>query len=339
MSITINGKEKRIGLALSGGGFRAAAFHLGVFKKLHELGLLWKVDLLTCVSGGSIAGAFLALNWGKDDAISKLEHYLGSSSIAVSSVIGGILDPFSGRLDKLAKSYERDLFGKQSLDVLKDGPRIYLNSTNMSTGNMFFFAAGGGLDSEMGEHELGIEPAGGFRISRAVAASSAFPPVFPPLKIKDKDYPASKGDYVTLTDGGVYDNLGVNPLFRTKRNRIDYAIVSDGGKPFMINETPTDAGSIVLIEAIGILMEQVRGLQFKRLELSHAAGQGPKSIWFSIDSREGEVKPGDAVFASSIKTNLTKLDAAELDVLGRHAGGLLASRIELYVPELIAAGG
>ena len=86
MSITINGEEKRIGLALSGGGFRAAAFHLGVFKKLHELGLLWKIDLLTCVSGGSIAGGFLALNWGKDDAIDRLEEYLGSTSIAVSSV-------------------------------------------------------------------------------------------------------------------------------------------------------------------------------------------------------------------------------------------------------------
>jgi len=336
MSITINGEEKRLGLALSGGGFRAAAFHLGAFKKLHELDLLWKVDLLTCVSGGSIAGAFLALNWGKDDTIDKLEKYLGSASIAVSSVIGGILDPFSSRLDKLAKSYERDLFGKQPLEALKDGPRIYFNSTNMSTGNMFFFVAGGGLKTEMGEHELGVESAEGFRISRAVAASSAFPPVFPPLKIKDKDYSASKGDYVTLTDGGVYDNLGVNPLFRKKRNKIDYAIVSDGGKPFAIDESPTEAGTVVLKESIGILMEQVRGLQFKRLELSHAAGQGPKSIWFSIDSQEGEVSPGDAVFASSIKTNLKKLNKPELDVLGRHAGGLLTSRINLYAPELIA---
>ena len=335
MSITINGEEKRLGLALSGGGFRAAAFHLGVFKKLQELGLLWKIDLLTCVSGGSIAGGFLALNWGKDDAIDKLETYLGSASIAVSSVIGGILDPFSSRLDKLAKSYERDLFGKKTLDVLKDGPRIYFNSTNMSTGNMFFFVAGGGLKTEMGEHELGVVSAEGFRISRAVAASSAFPPVFPPLKIKEKDYPASKGDYVTLTDGGVYDNLGVNPLFRKKRNKIDYAIVSDGGKPFAIDESPTEAGTVVLKESIGILMEQVRGLQFKRLELSHAAGQGPKSIWFSIDSSEGEVNPGDAVFASSIKTNLKKLNPAELDVLGRHSAGLLTSRINLYVPELM----
>ena len=38
MAITIDGEEKRIGLALSGGGFRAACFHLGVMKKLDELG-------------------------------------------------------------------------------------------------------------------------------------------------------------------------------------------------------------------------------------------------------------------------------------------------------------
>src|SRR5437667_8380874 len=46
------------GLALSGGGFRAAAFHLGVLKRLRELGLLREVDLLSTVSGGSIVGAY-----------------------------------------------------------------------------------------------------------------------------------------------------------------------------------------------------------------------------------------------------------------------------------------
>lgn len=53
MTITIGGQPKRIGLALSGGGFRAAGFHLGVMRKLKELKLLDKVDLFSCVSGGS----------------------------------------------------------------------------------------------------------------------------------------------------------------------------------------------------------------------------------------------------------------------------------------------
>lgn len=160
MSINIRGEDKRIGLALSGGGFRAAAFHLGVFKKLDDLGLLSKIDLLTCVSGGSIAGGFLASKWGKAGVLEKLEKYLSTRSIAVSSVLGGVFDPFESRLDKLAKSYDSHLFKKAKLDDLKAGPRIYFNATNLSTGNMFFFVAGGNGDSELGEWELGQKPAG-----------------------------------------------------------------------------------------------------------------------------------------------------------------------------------
>src|SRR5574340_515795 len=118
MAIQINGETKRIGLALSGGGFRAAAFHLGVFRKLESLGLLWKVDFLTCVSGGSIAGAFLAANWGKADTLDRLEQYLKTKSIAVSSVLLGVLNPFTTRLEELAKSYDRDLFNGMTLGAL-----------------------------------------------------------------------------------------------------------------------------------------------------------------------------------------------------------------------------
>ena len=47
-----------LGLALSGGGFRATAFHLGVLKRLREVKLLHEVDLISTVSGGSIVGAY-----------------------------------------------------------------------------------------------------------------------------------------------------------------------------------------------------------------------------------------------------------------------------------------
>ena len=333
MAIEINGEKKKIGLALSGGGFRAAAFHLGVFRKLEEMGLLWNMDLLTCVSGGSIAGAFLTANWKQPDALDRLENYLQTKSIAISSFFSGILDPKSTRLEKLAESYDRHLFNGATLDSLKNGPRIYLNSTNLSTGNMFFFVAGANLDTEMGEWELGVKGAKNFPICKAVAASSAFPPVFPPLYVGQDVYANDMVDYVTLTDGGVYDNLGVNPLLRM-RNELDYAIVSDAGKPFAMEGEPTELGSMVLKESISILMEQVRGLQFSRLQLSHESNNGPKPIWFSIDSTEGQVQYGDAEFASAISTNLKKLNNAEIQVLARHAGGLMHSRITKYAPEL-----
>jgi NTE family protein len=53
----------RIALALSGGGFRASIFHLGVLKRLAELGWLPRVDALSTVSGGSIIGAFAVIHW------------------------------------------------------------------------------------------------------------------------------------------------------------------------------------------------------------------------------------------------------------------------------------
>jgi NTE family protein len=48
----------KIGLALSGGGSRAIAFHLGCLRALHRLGLLDRVAILSTVSGGSVIGAY-----------------------------------------------------------------------------------------------------------------------------------------------------------------------------------------------------------------------------------------------------------------------------------------
>ena len=55
---------KRIGLALSGGGYRAAAYHIGALRALHKLGVLGKVDVISSVSGGSITAASYALHEG-----------------------------------------------------------------------------------------------------------------------------------------------------------------------------------------------------------------------------------------------------------------------------------
>ncbi len=335
MTVTIDGRAKRIGLTLSGGGFRAAAFHLGVFRKLEVLGLLRDIDLLSCVSGGSIAGAVLALNWGDGDVLDRLEAYLKENSIAVSSFLEGLFHPFQTRLDRLAGEYDDELFFKRPLSDLKNGPRIYFGATNLATGNYFFFVAGGGGKEELGEHELGVHEDPNFLISHAVAASSAFPPVFPPLRLNKDEYPPGrKVGYVTLTDGGVYDNLGINPTLRD-RNKLDYVIVSDGGKPFEIDTNPTESGSLVVAHSLGIMMEQIRGLEFQRLELQHKSGRGPKPLWFSIDSTEGEAEPGDAKKASSIGTNLKALKDDEIETLGRHGGALVEARLKKYAPELL----
>src|SRR4249920_1449919 len=56
---------KKIGLALSGGGFRATLYHLGLTRFLRDAGLLSRVTHITSVSGGSIFAAHLVLNWDR----------------------------------------------------------------------------------------------------------------------------------------------------------------------------------------------------------------------------------------------------------------------------------
>ena len=60
--VTLSDIEKgKLGIALSGGGFRAAFFHIGVLARLAEHDLLRHVAVISCVSGGSIIGAFYYL--------------------------------------------------------------------------------------------------------------------------------------------------------------------------------------------------------------------------------------------------------------------------------------
>lgn len=53
--------NKKVGLGLSGGGFRASLYHIGTLAKLAELDVLRHVEAISCVSGGSIIGAYYYL--------------------------------------------------------------------------------------------------------------------------------------------------------------------------------------------------------------------------------------------------------------------------------------
>jgi len=84
----INQKPK-IGLALSGGGYRAAAFHLGTMRKLNQLGALDKIDVYSTVSGGSITGAdyLLQLHENKDYETFENNHIKKLKQSVIGSVL------------------------------------------------------------------------------------------------------------------------------------------------------------------------------------------------------------------------------------------------------------
>ncbi|MCK5898490.1 MAG: patatin-like phospholipase family protein, partial [Methylococcales bacterium] len=54
--------SEKLGLALSGGGFRASFFHIGILAQMAEQGLLRSIEVISTVSGGSIIGALYYLH-------------------------------------------------------------------------------------------------------------------------------------------------------------------------------------------------------------------------------------------------------------------------------------
>ena len=64
--------RKGIGLCLSGGGYRAALFHLGALRRLHEIGILEQVTHVSSVSGGSLIAAI----WAKAGTIHDFENQI-----------------------------------------------------------------------------------------------------------------------------------------------------------------------------------------------------------------------------------------------------------------------
>lgn len=178
----------RVGLALSGGGFRAAAFHLGVLKRLEELGLLQRVEALSSVSGGSITGALYALRCAErggapgsypvDALITEMRPFLTDnlrarallgSPLRALQALGSVVSRRISRVGLMVEEMDRQLFGKKSLDQLP--PWIAINATNLRTGKGWRFMhdrAGDGLAGATDRtNTIGI--------AEAVAASAAYP--------------------------------------------------------------------------------------------------------------------------------------------------------------------
>src|SRR5262245_9792186 len=116
-----------VALCLSGGGYRAMLFHVGVVWRLHDAGWLTRVDRISSVSGGSIPAGALALAWppleadGLERAFVAPVRELAGRTIDATSVIVGALTPDTIS-ERVAKAYRRHLFGDATLQDLPDKP-------------------------------------------------------------------------------------------------------------------------------------------------------------------------------------------------------------------------
>jgi NTE family protein len=255
-----------IGLALSGGGSRAIAFHLGCLRALNDLGILDEVGVLSTISGGSVIGAYYAYSPQKSFEEfeadmrtilrrgfhrSIVREFLTPKSLlagarnlslaAAHSVLGiGRRDMTPSarrpsRTDLFRHVLRRDVFGVTELTASRrKNMDVVIGACELRTGSAFRFS-----NKSVGGWRHGQAVNCESDVAFAVAASAAYPLLLPTL---DRTWEFQKTGSVTkhrilLTDGGLYDNLGVQVLepnrseeFSLHSFECDYLIVCSAGQ-------------------------------------------------------------------------------------------------------------
>jgi predicted acylesterase/phospholipase RssA len=237
-----------LGLALSGGGSRAAAFHCGTLTALHELGLLPGLDVVSTVSGGSVfAAAWMAsvlAGSSTEQFVAQMRKELRSGFVlrSLGWRVFLLLLPGYTRSDLIANTFDRVLCGRRTLEELPERPALCLNTSVLNHGQVGKFSRHGfstrDLGGERDEHGSNIPvPLPHFKLARAVAASAAFPIGLPPILLRKRELGEAPRtgllageDAITLCDGGVLENLGVQTLLKSHRFGAWDLIISDAGQ-------------------------------------------------------------------------------------------------------------
>ncbi len=287
-----DGLEDGTGLCLSGGGYRAMLFHLGLLWRLNDLGHLPRLDRISSVSGGSITSAVLALAWNDlqfdsagvsarfHDLVADPIHRMAATTIDEGSIIGGALLPGSIG-SRVQKGYRKYLYGDKTLQDFPDEPRFVLNATNVQSGALWRFSK-----PYMADYRVGYVERPKVSVALAVGASSAFPPFLSPVELDlepGRVLPFDTSDLhrepftteVVLTDGGVYDNLGLETVWKRYRT----VLVSDGGGQMSPKADPKRDWARHAYRVNGLVDNQVRALRKRQVVGSFIRGDRKGAFW------------------------------------------------------------
>ena len=238
----------RVGLCLSGGGFRATFFHLGLVKLLWDAQLLGNIKNVWSVSGGSILAANLALAWKEylklyDEAafyrsclpLFHLAQGNLRNRILRKWLVGRAFSEKYALVNLLQANYAEFVSDAELSQFYNTGIDFQLLGTSMTTGKLVSFGQAGYHDGQR------LHAAQHLPVAMAIATSSAFPLLFAPVTVTADMLNASAQDYPLgsewLTDAGVFDNLGATEVLDAaivdpKAPVHDLLIVSDASLPF-----------------------------------------------------------------------------------------------------------
>ncbi len=323
-----------VALALSGGGFRATLFHIGTLVRLNELGQLAKLDRISSVSGGSITAGMLACRWQEleaggfkaadlDRLVVRPLRTFCARNIDARAIAEGSISPWSSISDVMARQYD-ELFGNVRLSALPDKPRTVFNTTNLQTGRDFRISK-----PYMADYRIGRIDQPDLSLGVVVAASSAFPPILSPcvIEVDPESWRKTEGadlfdkprykHTLTLTDGGAYDNIGLEPI-----DGFETVLVSDAGAPFGMHDQAKTDPIGQLSRALDIATDQARGLRARYL-IELAALRGQKAAYWGIDTQiekypaknKRPTSPAKTDGLKDIRTRLNEFSPTEQETL------------------------
>ncbi|MBS1854382.1 MAG: patatin-like phospholipase family protein [Acidobacteria bacterium] len=345
--------DRNIVVALSGGGFRASLFHLGVIRFLRDSRILHRVESISSISGGSITGAHCVLRW--DELTGTEEQFLrvidDFVAFAKADVRGRILRRWLLArccvLPWLLRGYRFSLTGLlideysslYGISVLKDlepkpgqladRPRLYIGATSLTSGDLCCFDSEGLTVFHRGG-EARIATGGALPLSLAVASSSAFPPLFPPVRIDNEVLRCDARLFPTaewLTDGGVLDNLGLELCFAaspdSKASRLILVSNASGGADWRLD--PSVRGPVNRnVRANDLLMERNSSIL---LEATATERMAVISLSTVVSANDGGMSPEVQRALRRIRTDLDAFSNEEIGGLIRQ--GYLAARVTL----------
>jgi predicted acylesterase/phospholipase RssA len=223
-----------VGVALSGGGSRAASFSAAVLEELHRLGILQHVAAISSVSGGSLANAYYGVaKPATDEHWREMRHRMGQnfftrwlvSFFYPQNIVRYWFTDFD-RSDIMAAVFDGSLYTRRTFAALgPHGPKIFINATALSLPSKRFV-----FSQENFDHRLRSDLAA-YPLARAVMASGAFPAAFHNVTLRNYapqvmvapetaagPPPESRERWEHLFDGGPTDNLGVETLIVAAQN-------------------------------------------------------------------------------------------------------------------------
>ena len=274
------------GISLSGGGLRASVFHLGALARMNDADLLKQIGFISTVSGGTLmVGLIYASNdysWPvlqqsfNDKVIPKVYQKLTTEDLQLGVILDTILVPvriFISRAGIVSRRIKNNWGIDKSIRDLPGTPRWIINATCYETSrNWRFETHSSHGTSRMGGVHFGYELSPDYPLCDAMAASAGLPVLIGPITLETCNrqwvkFPSKPGGppqktdpkfkKVHLWDGGVYDNLGLEPLDRPEVKRLFVSNAS--GK--ISAEKKYSPGVGALMRLISIAKFQVEALR------------------------------------------------------------------------------